>query len=45
MVLPKAMALGMVQLGTIAGKLNGDMEATTPKGTRSERHSTPRLTS
>lgn len=35
------MALGIVQLGTIAGKLNGTMEATTPSGTCSVRHSTP----
>ena len=45
MVLPTAMALGIVQLGTMDGKLNGVMDATTPKGTRSIRHSTPLLTS
>src|SRR5262245_10874551 len=45
MQLPKAIALGMVQFGTILGKLNGTMEATTPNGTRSVLHSTPLLTS
>jgi len=45
MQLPKAMALGIVQLGTMLGKLNGTMEATTPSATCSVRHSTPRLTS
>src|SRR5687768_10760049 len=45
MQLPSAMALGMVQLGTMMGKLNGTMEATTPSGTCSVRHSTPLLTS
>src|SRR6185437_3700597 len=43
--LPKAMAFGMVQLGTILGKLNGTIDATTPNGTCSILHSTPRLTS
>jgi hypothetical protein len=43
--LPSAMALGMDQCGTIDGKLNGLIEATTPSGCRSSRHSTPRLTS
>ena len=33
--LPRAIAFGIVQLGTIAGKLNGTMDATTPSGTRS----------
>ena len=44
-VLPSAMALGKDQCGTIDGKLNGLIEATTPSGCRSSRHSTPRLTS
>src|SRR5687767_840303 len=45
MQLPSAIALGMVQLGTMAGKLNGTIEATTPSGTCSVLHSTPLLTS
>src|SRR5450432_4720393 len=45
MQLPNAIALGNVQLGTILGKLNGTIEATTPKATCSVLHSTPRLTS
>src|SRR5258708_33369779 len=45
MQLPNAMALGMVQLGTMAGKLNGTIDATTPNGTCSVLHSTPLLTS
>ena len=32
MVFPRAIALGMVQLGTMLGKLNGTMQATTPTG-------------
>ena len=44
-VLPSVIALGMVQWGTMLGKLKGTIDATTPTGTRSERHSTPRLTS
>ncbi len=42
---PSAIALGSVQCGTMLGKLNGAMDATTPTGCRSVRHSTPRLTS
>ncbi len=33
MQLPSASALGMVQFGTIAGKLKGTMDATTPTAT------------
>ena len=43
--LPKAMALGNVQLGTMVGKLKGTMDATTPNATCSVLHSTPLLTS
>src|SRR4029079_13953740 len=43
--LPSAMAFGIVQLGTMQGKLNGTIEATTPSGTCSVLHSTPLLTS
>src|SRR4029078_4721225 len=43
--LPIAMAFGIVQLGTMQGKLKGTMEDTTPKGTCSVLHSTPLLTS
>ena len=43
--LPSAIAFGIVQLGTMAGKLNGTIEATTPNGTCCVRHSIPRLTS
>ena len=42
---PNAIAFGNVQQGTIAGKLNGTIDATTPRGTCSVLHSTPRLTS
>src|SRR5476651_675361 len=45
MQLPKAMALGIVQLGTMLGKLKGTIDATTPRGTYSVRHSMPLLTS
>ena len=45
MQLPRAMAFGMVQLGTMLGKLNGVIDATMPAGNLSTRHSTPRLTS
>ena len=45
MQLPKASALGIVQFGTIEGKLKGTILATTPSGACSVRHSTPRLTS
>ena len=34
--LPHAMAMGMNHIGTIAGKLNGEMTATTPSGWRIE---------
>src|SRR5688572_16616076 len=44
-VLPKTSAFGIVQFGTIKGKLNGTIEATTPIGKCSVRHSTPRETS
>ncbi len=33
-VLPQAMAIGNIHIGTIAGKLNGVMPATTPSGKR-----------
>jgi hypothetical protein len=33
-VLPQAMAIGNIHIGTIAGKLNGVMPATTPSGWR-----------
>src|SRR5215469_7827211 len=45
MQFPRAIAFGIVQLGTIQGKLNGTIEATTPSGTCSVLHSTPLLTS
>ena len=32
MQLPSAMALGIVQFGTMFGKLNGVIDATTPSG-------------
>ncbi len=35
-VLPQASALPIIQSGTIAGKLNGVMHATTPTGCRTE---------
>jgi hypothetical protein len=35
-VLPQAMATGYIHIGTMAGKLNGVMPATTPSGWRSE---------
>ena len=35
-VLPQAMALANIHIGTIAGKLNGVMPATTPSGWRIE---------
>ena len=34
--LPAAMAIGTNHIGTIAGKLNGEMTATTPSGCRME---------
>ncbi len=39
--LPQASAIGAIHSGTIAGKLNGVMPATTPSGIRSECESTP----
>ena len=35
-VLPQAIAIGNIHIGTIAGKLNGVMPATTPSGWRIE---------
>ena len=35
-VLPQAMAMGNIHIGTMAGKLNGVMPATTPSGCRIE---------
>ena len=35
-VLPQAIASGYIHIGTMAGKLNGVMPATTPSGWRSE---------
>ena len=39
--LPHAIAIGTNHIGTIAGKLNGEMTATTPSGWRIEKTSTP----
>ena len=39
--LPAAMATGKNHIGTIAGKLNGEMIAATPNGWRTECTSTP----
>src|SRR5258706_13414995 len=39
-VLPHAIAIGNIHIGTIAGKLNGVMPATTPSGWRIEYVST-----
>src|SRR5882724_11381328 len=39
-VLPHAIAIGYIHIGTIAGKLNGVMPATTPSGWRIEYAST-----
>ncbi|MNH08874.1 hypothetical protein D3C79_683120 [compost metagenome] len=44
-VLPQASAIGNIHIGTIAGKLNGVMPATTPSGCISEKLSTPLPTS
>ena len=41
-MLPQASATGNIHIGTMAGKLNGVMPATTPSGWRSEWLSTPR---
>ena len=35
-VLPQAIAIGNIHIGTMAGKLNGVMPATTPTGCRIE---------
>ena len=40
-VLPQARALANIHIGTIAGKLNGVIPATTPSGWRIEYTSTP----
>ena len=40
-MLPQAMATGNIHIGTMAGKLNGVMPATTPSGWRLEKLSTP----
>jgi len=45
MQFPKARAFGSVQCGTMCGKLKGEIDATTPSGFCSTRHSTPGLTS
>jgi hypothetical protein len=42
--LPQAMARGAIQSGTMAGKLNGVMPATTPSGWRSDQESMPEPT-
>ena len=44
-VLPQAMATGYIHMGTITGKLNGVMPATTPRGWRIDEASTPVETS
>ncbi|MNF66744.1 hypothetical protein D3C84_485410 [compost metagenome] len=43
-VLPAASAMGYIHIGTITGKLNGVMPATTPKGWRIVQLSMPRET-
>ena len=43
--LPQAMATGYIHIGTMTGKLNGVMPATTPSGWRTEDASTPVETS
>ena len=43
-VLPQASAIGNIHIGTMAGKLNGVMPATTPTGWRIENTSTPPAT-
>ena len=40
-MLPQAIALANIHIGTIAGKLNGVIPATTPSGWRIENTSTP----
>ena len=44
-VLPQAMATGYIHMGTITGKLNGVIPATTPRGWRTDEASTPLETS
>ncbi len=44
-MLPVAMAIGNIHIGTMAGKLNGVMPATTPSGWRIEETSTRPATS
>src|SRR4051794_8248949 len=39
-VLPHAIATGNIHIGTMAGKLNGVMPATTPSGSRNDQVST-----
>ena len=43
-VLPAAIAIGNIQQGTMQGKLNGVIPATTPNGWRSVQLSMPVLT-
>src|SRR5207248_2982138 len=43
-VLPVAIAIGNIHIGTIAGKLNGVMPAQTPRGWRTDQLSMPRPT-
>ncbi len=40
-MLPQAIATGCIHIGTMIGKLNGVMPATTPSGSRKEKTSTP----
>ena len=40
-MLPQAIAIGNIHIGTMAGKLNGVMPATTPTGCLIEYESTP----
>ena len=39
--LPVAIAIGAIHSGTMTGKLNGVMPATTPSGSRKEKTSMP----
>ena len=43
-MLPHAIAIGNIHIGTIAGKLNGVMPAQTPNGCRTLQQSTPPAT-
>ena len=43
--LPTVSAMGIIHIGTMAGKLKGVMPATTPSGSRRNSQVTPRLTS